>query len=611
MTQALSLRYFLVANYLLVLAITTWIARDALLGALPAALFALLVLATYSLLYLLPTIAISALAWRLHHLAGRVCAVVLASATVLLLLADSRIHAMYGFHINGFVWNLLTTPGGIASMGGSASAEITAALLCLAVVLLQAGLMLTLGRRAPARRWPWGRIAALVLCVMVIERIAYGLSHLTAYRPVLAAAREVPFYRPTTFRTFAARLGYEMQRRSEMRVADGGRLLYPRAPIEFDKNAPTPNIVWLVGESLRWDMLDPTIMPNAWRFAAKGRRYTNHFSGGNGTRMGMFSLFYGLPGNYWSSFLDARQPPMLITTLQQQNYQFGLYTSAKFSYPEFDKTLFASLPASTMTSDDQGKGWQRDRRNVTRLLDFVEQRDASRPFFAFMFFESSHAQYYFPPESVLRPDYLRDFNYATVDVQANIDGIFARYVNASHHLDSQLGRVFDYLESSGLLDNTIVVMTGDHGEEFLEEGRWGHNSAFHNEQLHVPLVLYAPGLAPGVFDHPTSHLDVVPTLMPRLGVRNPRRDYALGMSLDEVPDERYRLAANWDALAYIGKDHKVVMPLKASGVLDTVVEEADDDAVANDDQVLAGLSSELAAVLEDLAHFYRRRANAS
>ncbi|GAB3291885.1 sulfatase-like hydrolase/transferase [Parahaliea aestuarii] len=607
MPNPVSLRYFLVANYLLILALTGWIARDGFAGNALAALFTALVLSTYSLLYLLPTLLLSALAWRIHRHMGMACGVVLASFTLLLLLADSRVHDMYGFHINGFVWNLLTTPGGIASMGGSASAELTAMLLAFALVLVEAGLMYGLARRTPAQHWPWGRFIACVLCVMIAERVVYGVSHLTAYRPVLAAAREVPFYQPTTFRSFAAKLGYEMQRRAEMNVADGGRLLYPRAPIELSRDAPTPNIVWLVGESLRWDMLAPEIMPNLWRFAGKGRRYTNHFSGGNGTRMGMFSMFYGLPGNYWFSFLDARQPPLLISTLQQQNYQFGLYTSAKFSYPEFDKTLFASLPADTMTSDDTGRGWERDRRNVTRLLEYLERRDAGRPFFTFMFFESSHAQYYFPPESVLRSDYLQDFNYATVDIEENIDRIFARYVNASHHLDSQLGRVFDYLEVNQLLENTIVVVTGDHGEEFLEEGRWGHNSAFHNEQLHVPLVLHTPGAAPGVFNHPTSHLDLVPTLMPMLGVVNPRRDYALGLPLDEVPGERYRLAANWDALAYIGSDHKVVMPLRATGVLDTLVEEADDDPVVNDDQVLAELGTELVDMLEDLAHFYRRR----
>lgn len=607
MRSPFSLRYFLIANYVLILALTGWIARDALAGGLASMLFTLAALLAYSLLYLLPTLLIAGLAWRLYRPLGMLLGVILASSTLILLLADSRIHDMYGFHINGFVWNLLTTPGGFASMGGSASAELTAVALCTAIVLLETGLLLWLGRRAPARGWPWGRFVAVVLCVMVAERAAYGVSHLMAYRPVLVAAKEVPFYQPTTFRRAAAKLGVEMRRQKNMDVADRGRLAYPRAPVTLRENAPTPNIVWLVGESLRWDMLDPEIMPNLWRFAQRSQRYTNHFSGGNGTRMGMFSMFYGLPGNYWFSFLDARQPPVLISTLQQQDYQFGLFTSAKFSYPEFDKTLFASLPADTMTSDDQGPGWERDRRNVARLLDYIDRRDAARPFFAFMFFESSHAQYYFPPESTLRTDYLPDFNYATVDVKDNIDGIFARYVNASHHLDSQIGRVLDHLTAQGLLDNTLVIITGDHGEEFMEEGRWGHNSAFHNEQLHVPLVLYTPGMAPGVLHHPTSHQDLIPTLMPMLGVTNPLRDYALGLPLQEVVPERYRLAASWDALAYIDDHHKVVMPLKASGLLDMLVEESDDDPVVDEELVIATLSPKLMDVLDDLAHFYRQR----
>ncbi|UWN49530.1 hypothetical protein ASALC70_01742 [Alcanivorax sp. ALC70] len=82
----------------------------------------------------------------------------LASATLLLLLVDSQIHGLYGFHINGFVWNLLVTPGGIDSMGGGDGTLITVAAVALMVVGLEAGLMALIVRRpaaaAGAGWWP-------------------------------------------------------------------------------------------------------------------------------------------------------------------------------------------------------------------------------------------------------------------------------------------------------------------------------------------------------------------------------------------------------------------------------------------------------------------------
>ncbi len=129
---------------------------------------------------------------------------------------------------------------------------------------------------------------------------------------------------------------------------------------------------------------------------------------------------------------------------------------------------------------------------------------------------------------MIRPDYLRELNYATMDVHRDMPGIFNRYINSVHHLDQQLGRVLDRLERDGRLDDTLVVITGDHGEEFMEHGRWGHNSEFHDEQVRVPLVLAGPGVPGGVVTAPTSHLDVAPTLLGLLGVSNPPADYAVG-----------------------------------------------------------------------------------
>jgi membrane-anchored protein YejM (alkaline phosphatase superfamily) len=72
----------------------------------------------------------------------------------------------------------------------------------------------------------------------------------------------------------------------------------------------------------------------------------------------------------------------------------------------------------------------------------------------------------------------------------HLDGF---YINASNHLDYQFSRIISTLKKEDLLKETIVIITGDHGEEFMENGRWGHNSTFSQQQIRVPLLIHIPG----------------------------------------------------------------------------------------------------------------------
>ena len=105
----------------------------------------------------------------------------------------------------------------------------------------------------------------------------------------------------------------------------------------------------------------------------------------------------------------------------------------------------------------------------------------------------------------------------------------------------------------------LLAVTGDHGEEFLEHGRFGHASDVTNEQIHVPFVLADEGLAPGVHDAPTGHIDVLPTLFDRLGVSVDPEAYSAGVPMTRAPDDRYLLTTvGWEPrLALVGKDLKV------------------------------------------------------
>jgi membrane-anchored protein YejM (alkaline phosphatase superfamily) len=319
--------------------------------------------------------------------------------------------------------------------------------------------------------------------------------------------------------------------------------------------------------------------------------------------MGLFSMWYGLYGPYWFDFLNARRGPVIMDVLQRQNYQMSMYTSAKFSYPEFDKTIFASVPRDFLHENNEGPGWQRDRNNVSDLLKFIEARDKTRPFMTFMFFESPHARYYFPEDSILRQDYLRDFNYATMDLDKDIQLIKNRYVNSCHHLDSQFSRIIEYLKKEDLLRTTIVIITGDHGEEFMEKGRWGHGSAFVEEQIRTPFILWIPGTGSGPIKKMTSHLDIVPTLLPFFGVRNRSDDYSRGYNLLNEQKRSHTIISDWSSICYVDSHYKKSIPLQASGAFKSQLSTKDDVPLPSDVDFMKSHKKILGKLMQELRMF--------
>jgi membrane-anchored protein YejM (alkaline phosphatase superfamily) len=555
--------------------------------------FHLAVWLTYSLVYLLPGILLALLAC-MPRIArpGMVAffAVVGTSLCILLIRTDSVIYDLYRFHFNGFVLNLLLTPGGVESLGGGSDTYASIALLALAHVSVQ-----TIGwflcawlvrKNRLAIRWAW--VVGIIAIVMLGERIAYAVADLRNDGPILEAVRTYPLYGRTKFRTLAAKFGIKTQHRQmQMAVSSAqGRLNYPLEQMNYSPVTQPPNVMILVAESLRWDRLTEKTMPNTWRFAQKGLHFTRHYSSGNGTREALFGMFYGLYGSYWSSFLYAQRSPLLMDRFQELGYQFDLRTSARFSYPEFDRTLFAKIPADQLHESKSGKApWEVDRENTDALLDFLKKRDPARPFMSFFFIESTHARYTFPDSAAIAEPYLENVNYAAMTRESlipKIDQLLNRYTNSAHWVDVQMGRIYAALEEQGLLENTIVIFTGDHGEEFMEKGAWGHNSSFVDEQIRTPMVMWMPGTAPQVIEAVSSHLDIGTTLLQLLGAPNDPSGYSLGRNLLDLAERPYVVSSDWHSISVITDDMKYRIPYANRGADNWSPTDVSDNPYAKD-----------------------------
>lgn len=578
----------------------------------------------YGLYYLLPALAITTLtrviSQRVNPNSTRpayIAAILTGGITTLLMYANAKIFSLYGMFFNGFILNLLITPGGIESLGGSSASDVGFALIALGFLSVQA-LVLWLVHRiyskhnAPNLSFRLLPRSAIALTLLV--HLGFALDRYSTEQ-LHVVAESIPFYQTVSAKGFFKALGFKPQRDTKLKIK--GKLNYPLQPLNVEKPAKPLNIIWLTSESWRADTLNEHIMPNSWQFAKSAANFTRNYSTGNGTRMGVFGMFMGIPGNYWFPFLESRRGAAIIDVLQQQQYQMSLYTSAKFTYPEFDKTIFAHVPSEMLHDDNKAAtGWENDRNNVDRMLSFIDQRDPSKPFFTFMFFESPHARYYFPPESVIAEPYRDDINYATIDKKTfreDIKPIKNRYINSVHHLDMQFGRIFNYLKTHQLLDNTIVIMIGDHGEEFMEHGFWGHNSTFVDEQVLTPLVIYAPGMQPIVSNDMTSHMDVIPTIMPLLGVTNPASDYTTGYNLLKGEKRNYTYISDWDKVAYVDDEVKIIQPVNSNGFMTVKASSANDAPLADHEQksILQNKQTAMLQLVKDLSKFFKKKQTTS
>ena len=162
---------------------------------------------------------------------------------------------------------------------------------------------------------------------------------------------------------------------------------------------------------------------------------------------------------------------------------------------------------------------------------------------------------------------MKDLDYAGLsrkELASKIDGMKARYDNSAYGVDMQLERIVNFLQQTNEMDNTLLIITGDHGEEFMERGRWGHNSSFTDWQIRVPLIVWIPQTKPRTIHQRTSHMDIGPTILKRLGVQNPISDYSLGIDLASPVENRTITVASWSDIGLINDEGKLVIPFKST-----------------------------------------------
>jgi arylsulfatase A-like enzyme len=267
----------------------------------------------------------------------------------------------------------------------------------------------------------------------------------------------------------------------------------------------------------------------------------------------VYSVYPGLPWKYQPGF-DRPMHKALVGSLKERNYRSAFFSAAFPTWGGMDymakKAGFQKVFAPRdLAPDDKITSWGcEDAPMMDGLLKWIAE-DAARPFFALAWTNQTHHPYTVSDEP---PAITFEENGKPVTPDKN------RYLNAIRQSDYQLGRLFQFLREKNLDRDTLVIITGDHGEAFgSPHPTMGHGSALFDENLRVPMIFWAPGFYAGQREtKPVGHVDINPTLAQMLGTPIPKAWQGCSILSPNHPGRVYMIADR-DGFQFGVMDHSL------------------------------------------------------
>ena len=451
----------------------------------------------------------------------RFLSVILATAGMTLLLIDSEVFTRFHLHLNPIVWQLVINPD-----ENEMARDWQLMFISVPVILLLELVFATWSwqkLRSLTRRRRFARpLAAFLFIAFIASHVVYIWADANFYRPITMQRANLPLSYPMTARRFLEKHGLldaqEYQRRLiEQGNPDAVSVQYPLSELRYRDMGTGQNVLLITVDGLNYSRFEKQ-MPALAGFAEQNISFTRHMSSGNTTDNGIFGLFYGISPSYMDGILSTRTPAALITALNQQGYQLGLFSSDGFTSPLYRQALLSdfSMPSVRTQSDEQ---------TATQWINWLGRyAQEDNRWFSWV-----------------------SFNGTNID-DSNQQAFARKYSRAVGNVDDQINRVLNALRDSGKLDNTVVIITAGRGIPLSEEEQtfdWSHG------HLQVPLVIHWPGTPAQRINALTDHTDLMTTLMQRLlHVSTPASEYSQGQDLFNPQRRHYWVtAADNDTLA--------------------------------------------------------------
>lgn len=451
----------------------------------------------------------------------RFLSVILATAGMTLLLIDSEVFTRFHLHLNPIVWQLVINPD-----ENEMARDWQLMFISVPVILLLELVFATWSwqkLRSLTRRRRFARpLAAFLFIAFIASHVVYIWADANFYRPITMQRANLPLSYPMTARRFLEKHGLldaqEYQRRLiEQGNPDAVSVQYPLSELRYRDMGTGQNVLLITVDGLNYSRFEKQ-MPALAGFAEQNISFTRHMSSGNTTDNSIFGLFYGISPSYMDGILSTRTPAALITALNQQGYQLGLFSSDGFTSPLYRQALLSdfSMPSVRTQSDEQ---------TATQWINWLGRyAQEDNRWFSWV-----------------------SFNGTNID-DSNQQAFARKYSRAAGNVDDQINRVLNALRDSGKLDNTVVIITAGRGIPLSEDEEtfdWSHG------HLQVPLVIHWPGTPAQRINALTDHTDLMTTLMQRLlHVSTPASEYSQGQDLFNPQRRHYWVtAADNDTLA--------------------------------------------------------------
>lgn len=403
-----------------------------------------------------------------------------------------------------------------------------------------------LSNRAPLRvrlgRGSWA-VAGLVLLLAGLE--GWGTRLDSRGRIWREQRRVLPF--TVSFRELGGGLALDGARLRPLQSAAEAEASLP--PAVARSPSMLPDIFLFVVESLRGDILDELTAPNLTALRHECFTFGDSLAASNGTETSWYGLF---TANYALHAAAAARDPGTwgsapLKQLRRLGYSIHVLASSHADYHRMDRVIFGpghEMADSFVDVRDFGglAPPERDREITRRLIEQVGSGRGGRLFL--VFYESTHHDYSWPENApapfqpVASPwNFYLNFRVSP----EGLLGIKNRYRNAVLFVDSLVGQVAGQLRSDDRYSGSVVLVTGDHGEEFLEHGRLVHANETCHVQTHVPILLKpARGMAfppaCSLVRTTATHVDLLPTLLDLLGA-SPRGPWAGESLLTKAADD--------------------------------------------------------------------------
>ena len=361
----------------------------------------------------------------------------------------------------------------------------------------------------------------------------------------------------------------------------------------FKTTPSRPNIILISIDSLRRDHVgiygyNRNTTPTIDKIAREGIYFENAFSSSSWTLPAHMSMFTGLPPSIHSVDKETNKLNKDIQTVTElikfNKYQTAAivtlpFIAAKYGFSKgFDKyTEMFKKKAKVVT--DNALGWLKKRKN--------------KPFFLFLHFCDVHWPYA-PPVKYAnmfgistkkkawkhwgRFMFLRKFSNPAISMPENIKKkVIGLYDAEIRSVDDNISRIIEYLQKNNIYNNTILVFTSDHGEEFKEHSSFGHGHSLYSEVINVPLIIRFPDkIKKGLkIKEPVITSDIPLTLLNMLKIKPHSQfikysanleHYFLQSSKNKIKDRQLLVGSNSTCgpkrFAIIKNGHKYIAPFK-------------------------------------------------